>query len=456
MNSLRNRLIAGLFLAIAAFWGTWYAAQLTQVTREQTALRDKGLQEVAKQILLSLNRDITESPVQAMLALPADASFTGEKLSFQVWAERHHTVLRSPGSPMEALKPDFLDGFADRRIRDEDWRVFAISDSTGRVNVQVGKPKSYLLAEQRHRRNVSLIYMILLLALLSGVIWIVVRWSLKPVVAVQAAMKERTALDLEPLPLAGLPDEIRPLVESFNRLLHQLDEAIQGERRFIADAAHELRTPLAALLAQAQVAMRAPAGSEEKAALQRLVAGVERSARLSEQLLDMARLDADDIANGHERAVLYDLMVVVVRDFETAAAHKRQMISLNTEPCVIFGHVDELGILIRNLVDNALRYAAEGGRIAVSCRCLPLGGKDMVCLQVADDGPGVPEAERRRIFDRFYRVPGNGGRGSGIGLSLVARIAQRHGADIEVGDGLEGRGFGIAVWFPAAPPETTK
>ncbi len=453
MNSLRFRLIAGLFLAIAAFWGTWYAVQLTQVTREQIALRDNGLQEVAKQILLSLNRSIAESPVQATLALPADASFTGEeKLSFQVWAERHHMVLRSPGSPMEALKPDFLDGFADRRIRDQDWRVFAISDSTGRVNVQVGKPKSYLLAEQQRRRNVSLIYMIVLLALLSGVIWIVVRWSLKPVVAVQAAIRERNALDLKPLPAGGLPDEVRPLVESFNRLLGRLDEMIQGERRFIADAAHELRTPLAALLAQAQVALRSAVTDEEKTSLRRLVAGVERSARLSEQLLDMARLDADKYADGHGRIDLYELLVVVVRDFETVANQKRQLISLDTEPCVIVGHVDELGILIRNLTDNALRYAGEGGHVAVSCKC-PQDGKGRVCLRVADDGPGVAESERGRIFDRFYRVPGNGERGSGIGLSLVARIAQLHGATIEVGVGLDGRGFGIDVRFPAPSPE---
>jgi signal transduction histidine kinase len=232
-----------------------------------------------------------------------------------------------------------------------------------------------------------------------------------------------------------------------------LDDAIQGERRFIADAAHELRTPLAALLAQAQVALRTAATDEEKTSLRRLVAGVERSARLSEQLLDMARLDAGKYANGHERVDLYDLLVVVVRDFETVANQKRQLISLDTEPCVIVGHIDELGILIRNLLDNALRYAAEGGHVAVSCQCLQKDGNEIVRLRVADDGPGVPEPERERIFDRFYRVPGNGGRGSGIGLSLVARIAQLHGATIAVGKGLDGRGFGIDVWFPAPPRE---
>jgi signal transduction histidine kinase len=452
MSSLRVRLIAGLLLAIVAFWGIWWTVQIEQMTSEQTGLQDVGLQEIAKQILLSLNRDTEAAPAQPTLELPADTSFMGEKLSFQVWANRRDAVLRSPGSPAEALKPDFLDGFADRRFNGEDWRVFAVSDSTGRISVQVGKPEFYLRNELRRKMHRSLAHAVVLLALLSGVIWVVVRWSLKPVSAVQAAMKERSVLDLQPLPFAGLPDEIRPLVESFNRLLQRLDEAIQGERRFIADAAHELRTPLAALLAQAQVAMHVLAGDSEKAALQRLVDGVQRSARLSEQLLDMARLDAGEIADGHVRIDLYELLSVVLRDFDAVAGQQRQSISLDTEPCVIVGHVDEIGILIRNLVDNALRYAGEGARIEVSCRCRKKDGRDSVCLRVADDGPGVPEAERGRIFDRFYRVPGNGGRGSGVGLSLVARIARRHGATIETGEGLGGAGFGIDVWFPAAPP----
>lgn len=452
MSSLRVRLIAGLLLVIVGFWSTFWVVQFRQVTEEQTGQQDVGLQEVAKQILLSLSRDVSESPVQATLALPADTPFTGEKLSFQVWAERRHTVLRSPGAPAQALKADFGDGLADAMIRGEEWRVFAITDSTGKVQVQVGKPKSFLLGELQRRMRASLVNLVVLLSLLSSVTWVVVRWSLKPVARLQDAMKVRGALDLEPLPVTGLPGEIRPLVESFNRLLQRLDEAIQGERRFIADAAHELRTPLAALLAQAQVAMHVLAGDAEKAALQRLVAGVQRSARLSEQLLDMARLDADEIADGHVRIDLYELLAVVLHDFDAVAGQQRQSISLDTEPCVIVGHVDELGILIRNLVDNALRYAGEGARIEVSCRCRTKDGRDSVCLRVADDGPGVPEAERGRIFDRFYRVPGSGGRGSGIGLSLVARIARRHGAAIETGEGLGGAGFGIDVWFPAAPP----
>jgi two-component system, OmpR family, sensor histidine kinase QseC len=138
-------------------------------------------------------------------------------------------------------------------------------------------------------------------------------------------------------------------------------------------------------------------------------------------------------------------VVVVVRDFETVAGQKRQSIALDIEPCVIMGNTDELGILIGNLLDNALRYTEEGGHIAVSCRQAP--ERRGVRLRIADDGPGVPEAERQRIFDRFYRIMGNGERGSGIGLSLVARIAQSHGATIELETGLNGRGLSIAVCF---------
>ena len=143
---------------------------------------------------------------------------------------------------------------------------------------------------------------------------------------------------------------------------------------------------------------------------------------------------------------LYECVEVVVRDFEAAAQHKCQRIQLELDAGELLGDVDALGILIRNLVDNALRYTPAHGRVLVRCR----QHGDAVLLQVADDGPGVPGPERERIFDRFYRVPGNGERGSGVGLSLVARIAQWHGARIEVAEGLGGRGFGITLHFKAA------
>jgi signal transduction histidine kinase len=245
-----------------------------------------------------------------------------------------------------------------------------------------------------------------------------------------------------------LPSEIRPLVESFNHLLDQLDQAMQGERRFIGDAAHELRTPLSALQAQAQVALRAATLADKDAALVKLLAVAERSTRLSDQLLDLARMDAGVHAPQKSAADLSELITHVSQEFDMQAQQQRRGIILALTPCPIECDVDEIGILLRNLLDNALRYTPEGGRVKISCGYSEEAGKRHVCLEVADDGPGVPEAEQQAIFRRFHRIAGKGGRGSGIGLSLVAGIAQLHEAAIQTGTGLDGKGLSVRILFP--------
>jgi signal transduction histidine kinase len=260
---------------------------------------------------------------------------------------------------------------------------------------------------------------------------------------VQSAITSRDALDLTPVPAGGLPREVHPLVDSFNRLLARLEGAMHAERRFIVEAAHELRTPLAVLLGQAQVAQRARTLEEARPVLDQLVRGAERSARLSQQLLHSARIERQ--ASEQESIELADIVTVLIQDFEMMAAQKHQNISLHAEPGLIRGDLDDLGILVSNLLDNALRYAGHGGHVAVRC----VREASAMRLEVLDDGPGVSEADRERIFDRFYRVAGNAESGSGIGLSLVARIARSHSASISTGAGIDGRGFGIAVRFPA-------
>jgi two-component system sensor histidine kinase QseC len=243
---------------------------------------------------------------------------------------------------------------------------------------------------------------------------------------------------------------VQTLVDSFNRILEQLNSAIQTERRFIADAAHELRTPLALLAANAQVALRADTRQEREEALRRLSTGVERSTRLSEQLLDLAQLDSSKHATAHPTVNISDLVMMVVRDFESTARQNNQSITLNAEPASTLGNIDELGILLRNLLDNALRYSGAGSHIAVSCVNTFRAGAACVRVMVEDNGPGVPEAYRDRIFDRFYRIAGSGQTGSGIGLSLVARIVASHHAQIEVGPGPDNRGFHVTLYFAVA------
>jgi signal transduction histidine kinase len=452
MRSLRLRLFIVLLATFAVTWGITLTILGVQFSRERTGVWDRNLDDVAREILVSMPADVSRLDGNANLRLPGDAAPPPGRhgklgrMVFQVWIkDRRHLVVHSQDPFRAPLRPDFVDGFATRTISGEEWRIVAISDARGEVQVQVGKPTADLVADLRRWVRIGLVTTLVLLLVLAAAMRLVIRWTLRPVTRVQEAITARNALDLQPLPGEHLPDEVRPLVESFNRLLGRLDRAMRKERQFLAEAAHELRTPLAALLAHAQVAQRSRSLEEARAPLAQLVRGVERSARLSQQLLDSARLDAERPPGERGPVELADLVAVITREFETVAATKCQTVTLDTCPSPIEGDVDELGILIGNLIDNALRYTPPGGRVAVRCR----RDGDRVRLEVRDNGPGVPPEDRSRIFDRFFRVAGSNERGSGIGLSLVARIAESHGAVIHTGEGLDDVGFGIAVAFPA-------
>ncbi len=457
-NSLRWHLTKALLLCIVLAFLCWKGYQSWQLTRERTGFWDTSLQEIGSQILESMPDNLALLAQTAQAPRPS-ARRDDQKMSFQIWAGGRN-VVHSPAAPVTAMKPDFVDGFATRRINGETWRVYSVADSKRGIIVQVGRTQDMMAEEFSGWVRVGLIAAAQVFVLFGLVAWLVIGRSLRPVTALREKLLKRQPLDLTPLPLGPIPAELQPLVEAFNRQLGRVDEALQHERRFIADAAHELRTPLAVLTAHADLALRATTIEEKNAALQRLSAGVQRSARLSEQLLDLARLDT--AADGAERGPvdLSELLVLLVRDFETLARARRQKIALIAEPAIVTGDIDQLGILLRNLLDNAVRYAGEGGTISVSCGPAPSDGEPGIVLQVADDGPGVPHADRERIFDRFYRAPngngagnGHGDRGSGIGLSLVARAARSHGARIEVGDGLGGRGLSVTVYFPSARTE---
>ena len=450
-RSLKRRLIVGLMLVCSLFWLVWLGFQVVQRTSDRSGAWDAALTETGKEILLSLPRDFDHATTgSGTLKLPPSESFKGDMASYQVWVRQSRNALHSPGAPGEPLRADFVDGSADAMVGGEPWRVYAITDSTGTVQVQIGKRYAVLHAELAQWTRLSLVTALLLFVLLAGTIGLIVCWSLRPVTELRDILLERNGLDMQALPTERLPAEVAPLVDAMNRLLAQLDAALQAERRFIADAAHELRTPLAALLNQAQMALAAPDASAQRSALLRLKAVAERSARLSAQMLDLARLEAWRPGEQRTPVDLSELVMLVLRDFEATAASKRLQLVLQAQPCPIDGHIDALGILIRNLIDNAVRYTPEGGRIVVQCGSAGEGGQGCVpLLRVADNGPGVPPEERSRIFDRFYRVAGNGAPGSGIGLSLVHRIVRFHGARIEVGDGIDGRGFAITLRFPA-------
>jgi len=456
-RSLRWRLTWVSVKCVLVAWLVWLGCQAWQLSRAHYGFWDESQREVAAQILESMPDGLESLPRRARPAVPA--GHRDHKMSWQVWASGRNVVY-SVAAPGEPLKPDFRDGFARRSIAGQVWHVYSLSDPRRGLIVQVGRSKEMIANEIARWVGLSLLAAGLIFVLFVLTVWVVIGRSLRPVAGLRDALRARPPLDLMPLQAPGLPTEFSPLVDAFNDQLTRVDTAVQNERRFIADAAHELRTPLAVLSAHADLARRAATEEERDTALRRLSAGVARAARLSEQLLDLARLDAQTTAPTLVPLDLAPLLVLVVRDFETLARERQQRIVLRTEDGRVLGDVDLLGILIRNLVDNAVRYAGEGGRIEVICRRDVRDGVGGIALCVADDGPGVAPEERERIFHRFYRANGAGNGnghggsrssgGSGIGLSLVARIARAHNARIHVEDGLDGRGLAITVFFPAA------
>jgi two-component system sensor histidine kinase QseC len=284
------------------------------------------------------------------------------------------------------------------------------------------------------------------LPLLAGGIWLALGQGLAPLRELRAQLARRSASDLQPLDTARAPEEVEPLVAELNRLFARIGETVARERRLTADAAHELRTPLAVLSTQAQVARRATGDAQRNEALDALIAGAERAARLIEQMLTLARLEAGKPAEPVQRVALQEIAREALAEAAPRAVEKNVDVSLeNGAPAEVQGHAALLAILLRNLVDNAVRYTPAGGRVRVSARALPEGAE----LEVADNGPGVASAELPRLGERFHRLAGAAETGSGLGLSIVLRIAELHGARVRFAPGLGGAGLSVSLRFPS-------
>jgi two-component system OmpR family sensor kinase len=372
----------------------------------------------------------------------------------QVWDRDGIQVYLS--QPHEPLPRDGQPGFSTVRTATGEWRVF--STRAGDQIVQVAQPmrvRRELAASMALRTIVPLLAVVPFLVLF---VWFGIARGLSPLERVAVALAERSPVALRPLNEVGLPNEVAPLVRALNALLDRLDHALDAQRAFIADAAHELRTPLTAVHLQAQLAERATTDAERGAALAELRAGLERATRLVEQLLTLAREEPGVNERPFVTIDLTELARQVLADYATIAAARGVDLGLAeataaADDASVDGDPDALRTLASNLVDNAVRHTPAGERVDVSTQ---RDGGD-VLLTVRDSGPGIPESERERVFDRFYRVPGESATfatGSGLGLAIVKRIAERHGASITLGPGItgpRGEGLGVTVRLPAAP-----
>jgi two-component system sensor histidine kinase QseC len=429
-GSIQRRLVfsLGSLLLIAAV--VVATATYRDVHHETGELLDDHLAQAAIMLAAQASDDLDEMSERLRAGGP-------RRVAFQVW-DGPRLLGRSANAPPARLAAG--PGWADAEYGGERWRVYAhrLDDGT---EVQVAELDS--VREQLARRaalNATAPFAVAvpLIALLA---WLLVRRGLGPLARLGDEVARRGADDLSPIPPQGVPDEAAPLVRAIDDLLARLGLALAHERRLTADAAHELRTPLAAIRAQAQVASATVDDASRRHALEGVIAGCDRAARLMEQLLALARADA---ATGDARPPVdvRELTCEVLAERAPEAIARGVELELEAGAAVVARADAALWrALVRNLVDNALHYAADGRVVRVA---VAADGADVV-LDVRDAGPGVGREHRARLGERFLRGRHDGPAGSGLGLSIVARVAALHGGGVEFGPGLDGRGLGVRV-----------
>lgn len=366
---------------------------------------------------------------------------------WQIW-RKGELVQRSTGAPAEPLAVRER-GFASRELSGEAWRVF----STGALRDGSSVHIAERLSDRQdilHALTRNLLWpMLVALPLLAFAILLAVRASLAPLRRLGTLLATRGPLSLEPLPLDGAPAEVRPLVAAINALLARIERALAQEKRFTADAAHELRTPIAALRAQAQVALASTDARERGAALEAMLAASDRAARLLEQLLMLARLDAHDALSHAERADLGVLARSALAQLADSAPERNDDIELRADaPAEIRGQPVLIEVLLRNLFDNALRYTRPGEPVLVSLAAS--GGETQLCVE--DGGAGLDATAMARLGERFFRAAPEGPPGTGLGWSISRRIAGLHGATVEVDRSPGLGGLRIRLRFPPLQP----
>lgn len=435
-HSLRARLLWFLLIAVVAT----ALLQAGMAYRAALAEADELFDIQMRQMALSLSPGIPEGGQLALGEGPDD----GDQFDFlvQVWTADGLSLFRSTAHA--ALPQRAVLGFSTIQARGTTYRLFSFD--TGAQVIQVAQDEHVRRTMAAKLALRTVLPTLLLVPLLMALVWWVVNSSLAPVARVRQQVAARDVTELGELAEDRLPDEIRPLVQELNQLFRRVTQAFEAQKNFVADAAHELRTPLAALKLQVQTLRRAGDDTSRDIAITRLNAGIDRASRLIEQLLVLARQQSG--AQVQLTAVDLGATVKLVLAELAAAAEARQ-IHINTQvsaPAWVSGQPDALQILVRNLVDNAIKYTPTAGHILVTV--LTEDGRPRLIVQ--DSGPGITPADRSRVLDRFYRVVGSEVSGSGLGLAIVKTIADGHQAQVTLDQSEQLGGLRVTLQFPKA------
>ncbi|MDQ0607816.1 two-component system OmpR family sensor kinase [Variovorax sp. W1I1] len=437
-GSLRARLLWFLLAAIVLAAGAQALVAYRTVLHEADDIFDYHMQQMA----MSLRSGLPPSA--------AVGGIGGGEQNFefvvQVWTTDGVRVFES--ADQAALPQLAVLGFADVRARGTTYRVFSMQTRGLVIQVAQDMAARRSMAGTLALRTIAPVA--LMAPLLMLVVWWVVSRSLAPVARVRTQVASRQADDLSPVSEEGLPEEVRPLVQELNLLFGRVRHAFDAQKHFVADAAHELRSPLAALKLQVQGLQRAPDDAAREIAVSRLVAGIDRSTRLVEQMLALARHEANMAAGAKPEPVdLGEVARLAISDAVAGAQARRIDIGIAHADAavVVEGQPEALRMMLRNLLDNAVKYTPEEGRVDIGIAKL----SDAVELSVDDSGPGLPEAERERVLDRFYRSGEPQAPGSGLGLSIVKSIAELHGATVTLEKSPSLGGLRVRVVFAPSP-----
>ena len=437
--SLKRRLLLGVLAVVALVWLATAAYSYWDTRHEINELLDAHLAQSASLIVAQVGHDLEEIDLDR--APPTDKR--ARRVAFQIWERGSVLRLRSADAPSSRLSRR-EEGYSNARIDGKSWRVFSTWDARRRFLVQMGE-------RDETRRDIAagiatnlLLPLLFALPVLGLFVWFSIGRAVLPLNRLGREVERRKADDLRPLAPEGAPREVVPLMRSLNAMFERVGRLIENERRFTADAAHELRTPLAALKTQAQVAKGATDDYTRQHALDGVIEGCDRATRLVEQLLTLARLEPDT-ARPPGRCDLARIAGEVIAELAPFALTREVDIELHRSEAVsVDGQPELLSVLLRNLVDNAVRYSPRGSSVKVDV--LARDGK--ATLSVSDQGPGVAPEERDRLGERFYRILGSGQTGSGLGLSIVRRIAEIHSARLRYDEGDNRKGLRVAVEFP--------
>lgn len=424
--SLRGRLLAWISIpvvlaALLAMFSSYYFAR-----HEIEEVYDAQLVHSAKVLLQLTQHEIMQDEGFHLGLENPDLQHRYErKLGFRIWV-KDDLITQSPSS--EAFGNfEAGPGFSNHEIDGNEWRFYVFLDPGNKIKIEVSERYDIRYELIVQLMGSLIVPALVFLPVILLIIWIGIRKVLKPVVEISGDVDRRSSDELSPIEKEAMPQEIAPLITALNRLFERMEQSFRREREFTDHAAHELRTPLAAMKTQTQVLIKKAKNIPEYAeGLENLQSSIDRSTRLVEQLLSLARLQHESLPQ--EKIDLSDVLEFCISEIARRAENKKIVLTTAiSKKCYIKAHAGSLNILLSNLLDNALKYTPDGGSVVVS-----LTSDGM--LEIADTGPGLSDEDKARVFERFVRADKSGQAGSGLGLSITQWIAGAHNVAINLLD----------------------